>query len=104
MCVGACGPISSNAKTSSSSYTIFDRIFFAEILQNKQSALIHSSCPSAFIPAHDHRRESLTIPDLLTELPRGIFSRNFPDPHAVEQAVPRFLGLNENRPAPRIHT
>src|SRR5882762_5705812 len=40
MCVGACGLMSSNAKTSGSSYTIFEGIFFAEILQNRQSALI----------------------------------------------------------------
>src|SRR5260370_430269 len=96
MCVGACGPISSNAKTSSSSYTILDGIFFAPILQNRQSALIHSSSASTFIQAHDHRREAFAVAKLLAELPRGIFSRNFADPHAVEQAVRRIICLNEN--------
>src|SRR5260370_4840081 len=97
MCVGACGPISAKAKTSSSSSTILDGIFLAAILQNRQSALIHSSCARAFIQAHDHRREAFAVAKLLAELPRGIFSRNFADPHAVEQAVRRIVCLNENR-------
>src|SRR5713101_4252922 len=102
MCVGACGPISSKAKTSSSSYTIFDGIFLAPILQNRQSALIHSSSAGAFIQAHDHRREAFAVAKLLAELSRGIFSRNFADPHAVEQAVRRIVGLNENGRVRRI--
>src|SRR5713101_9075876 len=97
MCVRACGPMSSNAKTSSSSYTILDGIFLAAILQNRQSALIHPSCAGAFIQAHDHRREAFAVAKLLAELSRGIFSRNFADPHAVEQAVRRIVCLNENR-------
>src|SRR5260370_34656753 len=97
MCVGACGPISSKAKTSSSSYTILDGIFLAAILQNRQSALIHPSCAGAFIQSHDHRREAFAVAKLLAELPRGIFSRNFADPHAVEQPVRRILLPDENQ-------
>src|SRR6266481_322176 len=97
MCVGACGPMSSNANTSSSSYTIFDGIFFAAILQNRQSALIQSSCGRAFIQAHHHRCKPFPAAKLLPELVRGVFSRHFADTHAIEQAVRRVILLNENR-------
>src|SRR5712692_985998 len=96
MCVGACGPISSNAKTSSSSYTILEGIFFAAILQNRQSALIHSSCGRSFIQTNHHRRKPFTDAKLLPELVRGVFSGNFADTHAIEQAVRRVILLNEN--------
>src|ERR1700692_2306168 len=97
MCVGACGPISSNANTSSSSYTIFDGIFFPPILQNRQSALIQSSRTRAFIQAHHHRRKTLAAAKLLAKLLRRAFSGNFADPHAIEQAIRRIVPLDENR-------
>src|SRR5258708_31548608 len=97
MCVGACGPISSNANTSSSSYTILEGIFFAAILQKRQSALIHSSCASSFIQAHHHRREALTIAKLLAELLCRTFSRHLADTHAIEQTAGRIIRMNETR-------
>src|SRR5229473_6318387 len=97
MCVGACGPMSSKAKTSSSSYTIFEGIFLAAILQNRQSALIHSSRGAAFIQAHDHRRKPFTAAKLLAELMRRVFSRNSADAHAIKQTVGRIILLDENR-------
>src|SRR5258708_23709043 len=36
MCVGACGLMSSKAKISGSSYTIFEGIFFAAILRSEE--------------------------------------------------------------------
>src|SRR5258708_14198495 len=96
MCVGACGPMSSNANTSSSSYTIFDGIFFAAILQNRQSALIQSSCGRAFIQANHHRRKTFPVAKLLPELLRGVFAGHFADAPAVEQAASRCILLNEN--------
>src|ERR1700694_773289 len=96
MCVGACGPISSNAKTSSSSYTIFDGIFLAAILQNRQSALIQSSCAGTFVETHHHRLNSFTVAQLLAKLVRRVSAGSFADPHAVEQPVGRIVPLDEN--------
>src|SRR5712675_918871 len=87
MCVGACGPISSNANTSSSSYTILDGIFFAPILQNKQSALIRSSHTRAFVQANYHGLKSFVVAKLLPELLCGALSRHFADAHAIEQSI-----------------
>src|SRR5260370_37341268 len=87
MCVGACGPISSNANTSSSSYTNLEGIFFAPILQNKQSALMHSSCGRAFIQADHHGCKALMVAKLLAELARGVFSGDFAHPHAIKQSA-----------------
>src|SRR5258706_16447609 len=97
MCVGACGPISSNANTSSSSYTILEGIFFAPILQNRQSVVIHSSRGRAFIQTNHHRRKPFTAAKLLAELVRGVFSGNLANPHAIKQSVRRIVPLNENR-------
>src|SRR5579859_4574009 len=97
MCVGACGPMSSNANTSSSSYTIFDGIFFAAILQNRQSALIQPSRTRAFVQAHHHRRKSLAATKLLAKLLRRAFSGNFAHAHPVKQSVRRIVPLDENR-------
>src|SRR5260370_35646854 len=93
MCVGACGPMSSNANTSSSSYTIFDGIFFAAILQNRQSALIQSSCGRSFIQTNHHRRKPFTVAKLLAEQARGVFSRHFADTHARNPSVRRAILL-----------
>src|SRR5712664_3485196 len=97
MCVGACGPMSSNAKTSSSSYTILEGIFFVPILQNKQSALIHPSGGRAFIHTDHHGRKPLTVAKLLAELVCGVLSGNFADTHAIKQTVRRIVLLDENR-------
>src|SRR5260370_35891351 len=104
MCVGACGPISSNANTSSSSYTILEGIFFAPILQNKQSALMHSSCGRAFVQTDHHGCKALAIAKLLAELARVVFSGNFAHPHAIKQTVGCSILLHENRRIRTIQT
>src|SRR5260370_14616146 len=94
MCVGACGPMSSNANTSPSSYTIFDGIFFAAILQNRQSALIQSSCDRAFIQANHPRRKTFPVAKLLPELVSGELAVHFAHAQAVQHAVTRVTVLN----------
>src|SRR5258708_3652529 len=96
MCVGACGPMSSNANTSSSSYTIFDGIFFAAILQNRQSALILASGGGTFIEGTNHRRKTVPVAELISEMVRDVYAGHIAETHAVEQVERRVILLNEN--------
>ena len=97
-CVGACGPISSNAKMSGSSYTIFAGICFAAILQKRQSALIEVVSRTGKLSS---RRMTMgTTPSrdakFFAELFRRFFSGNFSDMYAIESAVPHAVTFDED--------